>query len=105
LAWPVLAVLALQCSRATQSGSKRMKPIKLVWLVATAAAAFFSGTRAEATIVVNPPGFVDSLVAPLPTAVSNFYGNIEIDASGNRYVSGGLTGDVYRISAAGSVSI
>jgi WD40 repeat protein len=49
-------------------------------------------------------GYTSTLLATLPGPSSNYYGSIAIDAAGNRYVTGGLSQAVYKVSAAGAVS-
>lgn len=55
-------------------------------------------------IVIVPAGYTDSFVATLPGPFSNFYGNVAVDASGNRYVTGGSFSGVYKVTAGGAVS-
>lgn len=49
-------------------------------------------------------GYSNAVAATLPGPNSNFYGDIAVDAAGNRYVTGGLGTSVYRVNAAGAVS-
>jgi hypothetical protein len=50
------------------------------------------------------PGFTSSLIATLPGPNSSFAGDIAFDNSGNRYVTGGNSNAVYKVSAAGVVT-
>jgi DNA-binding beta-propeller fold protein YncE len=67
-----------------------------------AAVAFASAATAQATVLTQS-GFTDAEVAVLPTGWSNFYGNIAVDASGNRYVTGGFSTTVYKVTPSGAV--
>lgn len=49
-------------------------------------------------------GYTNTLTATLPGPYSNFYGDIAVDAAGNRYVTGGLGSSVYKVNAAGAVT-
>ncbi len=49
-------------------------------------------------------GYGNALTATLPGPNTNFYGDIAVDAAGNRYVTGGLGSSVYKVSAAGAVT-
>jgi DNA-binding beta-propeller fold protein YncE len=68
-----------------------------------AAAAFMSAATAQATVLTQS-GFTDAEVAVLPTGWSNLYGGIAVDASGNRYVTGGLSSWVFKVTPSGAVS-
>jgi hypothetical protein len=68
-----------------------------------AAVAFASAAAAQATVLTQS-GFTDAEVAVLPSAWGNFYGNIAVDAGGNRYVTGGFSPSVYKVTPSGVVS-
>jgi hypothetical protein len=68
-----------------------------------AAVAFVSATAAQATVLTQS-GFTDAEVAILPTGWNNHYGNIAVDAGGNRYVTGGFDTAVYKVTPSGAVS-
>jgi hypothetical protein len=68
-----------------------------------AAVAFMSAATAQATVLTQS-GFTDAEVALLPAWWNNYYGNIAVDASGNRYVTGGLSPAVYKVTPSGAVS-
>ncbi|MBT9494780.1 MAG: PEP-CTERM sorting domain-containing protein [Paucibacter sp.] len=70
-------------------------------LAALAFGAFAS--LAQAAPVLSA-GYTSSVLATLPGPNSNFYGDIALDANGNRYVTGGLSQSVYKVTAAGAVS-
>ncbi|MBI5331307.1 MAG: PEP-CTERM sorting domain-containing protein [Betaproteobacteria bacterium] len=59
---------------------------------------------ASALAITVPLGYTDSLVATLPGPNSNFYGDIAVDAAGNRYVTGGVAQSAYRVDSAGAVT-
>jgi hypothetical protein len=68
-----------------------------------AAVAFASAATAQATVLTQS-GFTDAEVAILPTGYSNAFGNVAVDASGNRYVSGGYGASIYKVTPSGVVS-
>lgn len=70
-------------------------------LAALALGAFASAAQAAPVLGA---GYTSALVATLPGPAGNYYGSIAIDAGGNRYVTGGLSDAVYKVTAAGVVS-
>jgi sugar lactone lactonase YvrE len=68
-----------------------------------AAVAFASAAAAHATVLTQS-GFTDAEVAVLPTGYGNSFGNVAVDASGNRYVSGGFGSSIYKVTPSGVVS-
>jgi DNA-binding beta-propeller fold protein YncE len=68
-----------------------------------AAVAFASAATAHATVLTQS-GFTDAKVAVLPTGYGNAFGNVAVDASGNRYVSGGFGSSIYKVTPSGVVS-
>jgi DNA-binding beta-propeller fold protein YncE len=68
-----------------------------------AAIAFASAATAQATVLTQS-GFTDAEVAVLPTGFPSFYGNIAVDAGGNRYVTGGFSRWLYKVTPSGAVS-
>lgn len=70
-----------------------------------AAVALSIVVAAPAIAATIPVGYTDTLVATIPTSAGNFYGDVAADASGNLYVTGGLSPNVYKIAANGTVSV
>jgi streptogramin lyase len=68
-----------------------------------AAVAFMSAATAQATVLTQS-GFTDAEVAVLPTGWSNAFGNIAVDANGNRYVTGAYSRSIYKVTPSGDVS-
>lgn len=68
-----------------------------------AVASVVSVSTAQATVLTQP-GYTDTQVAVLPGPSSNFYGNVAVDSNGNRYVTGGLSLSVYKVTPSGTVT-
>lgn len=68
-----------------------------------AAFAFASAATAQATVLTQS-GYTDTEIAVLPSGFGNFYGNIAVDADGNRYITGSFSRVVYKVTPSGTVS-
>lgn len=68
------------------------------------AAAFLATSGAAQATVLAQPGYTDAQVAVLQSGHGNFYGNVTVDDSGNRYVTGSFSPAVYKITPSGTVS-